>query len=98
MDLFQYSKSVTSALKKSPALKQRGSVASKSLQPRTVSPEIISIREIENPIVGNNESEIIVQKASSGKEQEWRFMELDSSKLKKHCLMLSKIRLTSKEI
>ncbi|XP_031828028.2 cytochrome c oxidase assembly factor 10 [Nomia melanderi] len=90
-----YSKSVTSALKKSPALRQRGSVAAKILQPRTVSPEITSIRERETPIVVNNESEIIVQKVSNEKEPEWRCMELDSTKLQKHCLMLSKIRLTT---
>lgn len=31
-------------------------------------------------------------------EPEWRSMELDSGKLKKYCLMLSKIRLTCKQV
>ncbi|XP_033331986.2 cytochrome c oxidase assembly factor 10 [Megalopta genalis] len=90
-----YSKKAAAAVKTSPSLpKERDIAASKSGQPKVISPRLTSIHDIEKPCV--DENEFIVRKDGGvRKEPEWRYMELELDKLKKHCLMLSKIRLTS---
>ncbi|XP_012140227.1 cytochrome c oxidase assembly factor 10 [Megachile rotundata] len=64
----------------------------KSLRGRTASVNLI---DSVHPKAATRVSDGVGKEARSKEEQEWRYLELDSSKLQKHCFMLSKIRLTS---
>ena len=68
----------------------------KNLQDRTVSSDLIDSEDDRRSVVSLASREHEIEKGPvSNDEREWRYMELDSSKLKRHCFMLSKIRLTS---
>ncbi|XP_034175165.1 cytochrome c oxidase assembly factor 10 isoform X1 [Osmia lignaria lignaria] len=68
----------------------------KSLQGRTVSSDLIDSEDDRRSVVSVASREDEIEKGPvSNDQREWRYVELDSRKLKRHCLMLSKIRLTS---
>ncbi|XP_076649596.1 cytochrome c oxidase assembly factor 10 [Halictus rubicundus] len=91
-----YSKQAASVAKTSPSFpRQRNVTASKSLQSQIFPPPVTSVHDVEKPFVVENESNVVRKDECRKKEPEWRYMELESNKLQKHCLMLSKIRLTS---
>ncbi|XP_078041756.1 cytochrome c oxidase assembly factor 10 isoform X2 [Augochlora pura] len=85
------------AVKTSPSLpKQRGITASENGQSKVISPRLTSIHGIGKPFVDKNEFIVVQKDECVRKEQpEWKYVELELDKLNKHCLMLSKIRLTS---
>ncbi|XP_076286766.1 cytochrome c oxidase assembly factor 10 isoform X2 [Lasioglossum baleicum] len=91
-----YSKQAAPVAKTSPSFpRQRSLTASKSLQPQIFPPQVTSVHDVGKPIGIENDSIVVRKDDCSKKELEWRYMELESDKLRKHCLMLSKIRLTS---
>lgn len=91
-----YSKQAAPVAKASPSFpRQRSLTALKSLQSQILPPQVTSVHDVGKPVVVETDSIVVRKDDCSKKESEWRYMELESDKLRKHCLMLSKIRLTS---
>ncbi|XP_076248430.1 cytochrome c oxidase assembly factor 10 [Calliopsis andreniformis] len=88
-------KTVSHARKIAPSQRHRRIVAVKDVQGTTVSPNITVVHDSQSTTAHQEKTDDIIKKTHVITEPEWRPMELDSGNLKKYCLMLSKIRLTS---
>ncbi|XP_068981292.1 protoheme IX farnesyltransferase, mitochondrial isoform X1 [Bombus flavifrons] len=97
LSIATYSTEATSSVKKlSRTQKYRCLLDTKNVKNQKISPNFVTSFDHQKPTqcvdITNNEKQ---KNLYMQNEQEWQCIKLDSGKLRKHCFMLSKIRLTS---
>ncbi|XP_076678560.1 cytochrome c oxidase assembly factor 10 [Andrena cerasifolii] len=94
--LSSYSTQAASSVKKLPSSqKHRRSSAAKDLQAPAISPNVTASRDHRSIIAYKDTERSTRREARLTDEPEWRYMRVETGKLRQYCLMLSKIRLTS---
>lgn len=97
--LLQYSTQAASSVKKLPSSqKHRRSSVAKDLQTPAISPNVTASHDHRSIIAYKDTERTTKREARLTDEPEWRYMRVETGKLRKYCLMLSKIRLTCKQI